>query len=151
MRWCCLQTNENDLQAKTYPTIWAHLKLHNNDENEIPFFPECMYNTELRYLANDYNDYKPIKNQPKMISLVLTSTAIHAIHQQFGIPVSHVLVPSEFLMAMPGTVCAAVRGHILVSPHQVEYLISMMAAGGASRTQMKSVFFRLYRMSSFKG
>ena len=34
MRWCTVQTNEYDLQAKTYPTISTHHKLHNNDENK---------------------------------------------------------------------------------------------------------------------
>ena len=39
MRWCNLQTNEHDLQAKTYPTTCTHHKLHNNNENKIPVFP----------------------------------------------------------------------------------------------------------------
>ena len=30
-----LQTNEYDLQAKTYPSIWTHHKLHNNNENKL--------------------------------------------------------------------------------------------------------------------
>ena len=45
MRWCNVQTNEYDLQAITYPTIGTHHKLHNNDENKIPVFPECICNT----------------------------------------------------------------------------------------------------------
>ena len=40
MRWCNVQTNLYDLQAKTYPTICTHHKLHNNTENKIPVFPE---------------------------------------------------------------------------------------------------------------
>ena len=42
MRWCNVQTNEYDLQAKTYPTICTHHKLHNNNKNKFPVFPECM-------------------------------------------------------------------------------------------------------------
>ena len=34
MIWCKLQTNEYDLQAKTYPTIYTHHKLHNTSENK---------------------------------------------------------------------------------------------------------------------
>ena len=45
MRWCNVQTNEYDLQAITYPTICTHHKLHNNDENKIPVFPECICNS----------------------------------------------------------------------------------------------------------
>ena len=41
MRWCNVQTNEYDLQAKTYPTICIHQKLHNtnerNERNEIMY------------------------------------------------------------------------------------------------------------------
>ena len=44
MRWCNEQTNEYDLQAKTYPTICTHHKLHNTNENKFPVFPECIYN-----------------------------------------------------------------------------------------------------------
>ena len=44
MRWCNVQTNEYDLQAKTYPTICIHHKLHNTNENKFPVFPECIYN-----------------------------------------------------------------------------------------------------------
>ena len=39
MRWCNVQTSEHDQQAKTYPTIFSHHKLHNNNENKIPVFP----------------------------------------------------------------------------------------------------------------
>ena len=39
---CYLQTDEYDLQANTYPTIWAHHKLHNNTENKTPVFTECI-------------------------------------------------------------------------------------------------------------
>ena len=45
MRWCNVQTNQKDLQAVTYPTICTHHKLHNNDDNKIPAFPECICNT----------------------------------------------------------------------------------------------------------
>ena len=44
MRWRNVQTNEYDLQAKTYSTIYTHHKLHNANENKFPFFPECIYN-----------------------------------------------------------------------------------------------------------
>ena len=30
MRWCNVQTNEHDLQTKTYPIIYTNHKLHNN-------------------------------------------------------------------------------------------------------------------------
>ena len=36
--------NEYDLQAKTYPTICSHHKLHNDNENKYPVFPECICN-----------------------------------------------------------------------------------------------------------
>ena len=36
MRWCTVQTNEYDLQAKTYPNICTHHKLHTNNENKFP-------------------------------------------------------------------------------------------------------------------
>ena len=39
MRLCNVQTNEYDLQAKTYPTICTHHKLHNTNENKSPVFP----------------------------------------------------------------------------------------------------------------
>ena len=44
MRWCNVQTNEYDLQAKTHPTIYTHNKLHNTNENKSPVFPEYLYN-----------------------------------------------------------------------------------------------------------
>ena len=37
MRRCNVQTNEYDLQAKTYPTICAHHKLRTNNEKKIQF------------------------------------------------------------------------------------------------------------------
>ena len=42
MRWCTVQTN--DLEAKTYPNICNHHKLHNNNENKFPVFPEHICN-----------------------------------------------------------------------------------------------------------
>ena len=46
MRWCNAQINEYDLQAETYPTIYIHHKLHNNDnENKFSVFPEFICNT----------------------------------------------------------------------------------------------------------
>ena len=42
MRWCDVQTNEHDLQAEMYPIICTHHKLHNINENKIPYFPECI-------------------------------------------------------------------------------------------------------------
>ena len=44
MRWCIVQTNQYDLQAKTYPIICTHQILCNNDENKIPVFPESKCN-----------------------------------------------------------------------------------------------------------
>ena len=37
MRWCNVQTNEYDLEAKTRPTIYTHHKLHNTNENKFPY------------------------------------------------------------------------------------------------------------------
>ena len=37
MRWCTVQTNEYDLQGKTYPVIGTHHKLHNNNETNSRF------------------------------------------------------------------------------------------------------------------
>ena len=36
MRWCNAQTNEYDLQAKTYPTVCTHHKLHNTNKYKFP-------------------------------------------------------------------------------------------------------------------
>ena len=36
MRWCNVERNEYDLQAKMYATICTHHKQHNNNENKIP-------------------------------------------------------------------------------------------------------------------
>ena len=44
MRWWIVQTNKYDLQAKTYPNIRTHHKLHNNNENKFPGFPERICN-----------------------------------------------------------------------------------------------------------
>ena len=38
MRWCNVQTNEYDLQAKTFPIICTHHKLCNNNEKKSQFF-----------------------------------------------------------------------------------------------------------------
>ena len=35
MRWCNVQTNEYDLQDKTYPIICIHHKLHNDNKNKL--------------------------------------------------------------------------------------------------------------------
>ena len=66
MRWCSVQTNEYYLQAITYPTICAY-KLHNNDENKIPVFPECICNTwqNMMYVTN-ISDTRPRKNMITM-------------------------------------------------------------------------------------
>ena len=40
MKWCTVQTNEYNLQAKTYPNVCTHHKLHNNNENKFPVIPE---------------------------------------------------------------------------------------------------------------
>ena len=44
MRWCTVQTNEYDLQAKMYSNICANHKLHNDNENKFPVFPERICN-----------------------------------------------------------------------------------------------------------
>ena len=44
MKWCYVQINECDLQATTYPTIYFHCRLHNDNENKSPSFPECICN-----------------------------------------------------------------------------------------------------------
>ena len=44
MRWCNMQKNEYDFQDKTYPIICTRHKLHNNNKNKFPLFPECIYN-----------------------------------------------------------------------------------------------------------
>ena len=37
MGWCTVQTNEYDLQTKTYPIICIHHNLHNNNETNSRF------------------------------------------------------------------------------------------------------------------
>ena len=44
MRWCTVQTNKCDLQAKTYSNICIHHKQHNNNENKFPVLPDLMCN-----------------------------------------------------------------------------------------------------------
>ena len=44
MSWRNVQTNEYDLQAKTYMTICTRHKLRDNNENKIQVFPECVNN-----------------------------------------------------------------------------------------------------------
>ena len=39
-RQISVQTYGYDLQAKTYPNICTDYKLHNNNENKFPVFPE---------------------------------------------------------------------------------------------------------------
>ena len=64
MRWCTVQTNEYDLQAKTYPTICTHHKLHNNNENKFPFIFRNDYaisdriwcNKHLRHITTEKYD-----------------------------------------------------------------------------------------------
>ena len=38
MAWCNVQTNEYDLQAKAYPTICTHHKLHNNNVYKMKYY-----------------------------------------------------------------------------------------------------------------
>ena len=61
MRWCHVQTDEYDLQAKTYPNISTHHKLRNNNENKIPFSLE--YNTQqvTEYDATNISGTQPRK------------------------------------------------------------------------------------------
>ena len=44
MKWYNVQTNVYDLQAKTYPNIRTHHKLHNDNENKFPVIPERICN-----------------------------------------------------------------------------------------------------------
>ena len=44
LRWCNVQTNEHDLQAKTFQIVCTHHELHNNNANKISVFPECIFN-----------------------------------------------------------------------------------------------------------
>ena len=62
MRWCTVQTNEYDLQAKTYPNICTHHKLHNDNENKFPVFPERIYDKRQNMMqqssqAHNYGKY----------------------------------------------------------------------------------------------
>ena len=60
MRWCNVQTNEYDPQAKTYPTICTHHKLHNNNENKIPW----MYIQQVtEYDVTNISGTQPRKNE----------------------------------------------------------------------------------------
>ena len=59
MRWCNVQTNEYDLQAKTYPTICSHHELHNDNENKYPVFPECIYAISDRIWCNKHLRHTP--------------------------------------------------------------------------------------------
>ena len=61
MRWCNVQTNEHDLQAKTYLNICIHHKLHNNNENKIPVFTECICN-KCRLWCNKHLGHTTTEN-----------------------------------------------------------------------------------------
>ena len=65
-RWCTLQTNEYDLQGKPYPTICTHHKLHNNNENKFPVFPERICNKWQEYDVTNISGTKPRKNMITM-------------------------------------------------------------------------------------
>ena len=58
MRCCTVQTNEYDLQSKTYPNICTHHKLHNNNENKFPVF--------LEHICNKWQNmiYKHLRHTP---------------------------------------------------------------------------------------
>ena len=58
MRWCNVQTNEYDLQAKTYPTICTHHKLHNTNE-KFPVIPECIHNEWQNIWCNKHLRHTP--------------------------------------------------------------------------------------------
>ena len=58
MRRCTVETNEYDLQAKMYPNICTHHKLHNNYENKFPVFPERIcFVIDLSTSVCNYNIY----------------------------------------------------------------------------------------------
>ena len=65
MKWCNVQTNKNDLQAKMYPTNCTYNKLHNNNENEFPVFPECICNT-WQNMMQKISGTQPRKNMTTM-------------------------------------------------------------------------------------
>ena len=54
MRWCTVQTNEYDLQAKTYPNICTHHKLRINNENKFPVFARNVYGISDRIWRNKH-------------------------------------------------------------------------------------------------
>ena len=63
MRWCTVQTNEYDLQAKTYPNIFTHHKLHNDNEknsrlslNEYAISDRISCNKHLRHTTMEKYD-----------------------------------------------------------------------------------------------
>ena len=83
MRWCNVQTNEHDLQAKTYPNICTHHKLHNNNENKIMGNRDVIFKIELKLFE-----------WWELVSVVLIMyalTPIWNIHRQ---KVSFLIVPS---------------------------------------------------------
>ena len=65
MSCCNVQINEYDIQAKTYPTICTHHKLHKINENKLPYFSAlaplsipiiCQLNQDIANKTNSLHD-----------------------------------------------------------------------------------------------
>ena len=65
MRWRNVQTNEYDLQAKTYPTSCAHHKLHTTNENKFRF-PGMYIQSVTEYDVTNISGTQPRKNTKTM-------------------------------------------------------------------------------------
>ena len=61
MGWCNVQTNEYDLQARTYPTICTHLELRDNNENKKTQFSRNVYAISDRYDVTNFSGTQPGK------------------------------------------------------------------------------------------
>ena len=66
MRWCNVQINEYDLQAKMHPVIFAHQKLHNNNENKFPVFSELLMHYVTEYDVTNISGTQPWKDMTTM-------------------------------------------------------------------------------------
>ena len=64
MRWCNVQTNEYDLQAKTYPTICTHHKLHNTNKKNSRI-SRHVYTISDRIWCNKHHRHKTTEKYEK--------------------------------------------------------------------------------------
>ena len=78
MSWCYVQANEYDLQAKMYLTICTHHKVHNNNENRFPVFPECICNQWQNMMWQTSQAHKHVLILQMRISLDV-STLWHSL------------------------------------------------------------------------